>query len=42
MGSGTTAVVCKRWNRDFIGCEIDEGYIEKAKKRIDDIGEPLD
>lgn len=33
-GSGTTGVVCKRWSRDFIGCEISEDYLEDARKRI--------
>lgn len=36
MGSGTTGVVAKRFNRNFIGIEIDEKYFEIAKKRIDD------
>ncbi|MGC9049279.1 MAG: DNA-methyltransferase, partial [Patescibacteria group bacterium] len=35
MGSGTTGVVAKRLNRDFIGIEIDENYFEIAQKRID-------
>jgi len=34
MGSGTTGVVAKRLNRNFIGIEIDENYYEIAKKRI--------
>jgi DNA modification methylase len=36
MGSGTTGVVCKNLNRHFIGIELDEGYFEIAKKRIDE------
>lgn len=35
MGSGTTGVVAKRLNRDFIGIEIDEKYYDIAKKRIE-------
>ena len=35
MGSGTTGVVCKDLNRNFIGIEISEEYYEIAKDRID-------
>jgi len=35
MGSGTTGVVSKRFNRNFIGIEIDEKYYDIAKKRIE-------
>jgi site-specific DNA-methyltransferase (adenine-specific) len=34
MGSGTTGVVAKHFNRNFIGIEIDESYFEIAQKRI--------
>lgn len=34
MGSGTTGVVAKRLNRDFIGVELDDDYFEIAQKRI--------
>ncbi len=34
MGSGTTGVVAKRYNRNFIGIEIDDNYFEIAEKRI--------
>lgn len=34
MGSGTTGVVAKRLNRNFIGIEIEEEYFEIAQKRI--------
>lgn len=34
MGSGTTGVACVKTGRQFIGIEIDEGYFEIAKKRI--------
>ncbi len=35
MGSGTTGVVAKRFNRNFIGIEIDDKYFEIARKRIE-------
>jgi len=35
MDSGTTGVVAKRLNRNFIGIEIDDVYFELAKKRIE-------
>lgn len=34
MGSGTTGVACKSTNRNFIGIEMDEGYFNIAKERI--------
>tara|TARA_R110000851_G_scaffold140488_2_gene277851 strand:- start:488 stop:1198 length:711 start_codon:yes stop_codon:yes gene_type:complete len=37
MGSGTTGVACVNTGRDFIGIEMDEGYFEIAKKRIESI-----
>ena len=33
MGSGTTAVACKKLERDFIGIELVEEYYEIAKER---------
>ena len=36
MGSGTTGVACKNLDRHFIGIEMDEGYFDIAKKRIED------
>lgn len=36
MGSGTTGVACVNTNRRFIGIELDEGYFNIAKKRIEE------
>ena len=35
MGSGTTGVACMQTGRKFIGIEIDPGYFEIARKRIE-------
>jgi len=37
IGSGTTAVVCKRYKRRYIGIEIDEKIHQIAKQRVDAI-----
>ena len=34
LGSGTTAVVCKKLNRDFVGIEKDKEYCLGAQKRL--------
>lgn len=34
LGSGTTAVVCKKLGRDWIGIELQESYIKEAMDRI--------
>ena len=36
MGSGSTGVACVNTNRRFIGIELDGGYFEIAKKRIEE------
>ena len=36
MGSGSTGVACVNTNRSFIGMELDAGYFEIAKKRIEE------
>mgnify|MGYP006406914805 CR=1 FL=1 len=36
MGSGSTGVAAKSLNRKFIGIEMDEGYFNIAKKRIEE------
>lgn len=35
MGSGSTGIVAVKNNRNFIGIELDEGYFNIAKERID-------
>jgi len=35
IGSGTTAVACKQLNRDFIGIEKEQKYIDIANKRLE-------
>lgn len=37
MGAGTTAVVCKKLNRKFIGFEISKEYCAIADKRINEV-----
>ena len=34
MGTGTTGLVAKKYNLDFVGIEIDEDYFAFAKNRI--------
>jgi site-specific DNA-methyltransferase (adenine-specific) len=34
MGSGTTGIVCKNLNRNFIGIELEEKYFKLAESRI--------
>ena len=38
-GSGSTGVACVNTNRHFIGIELDEGYFNIAKKRIEEAQE---
>ena len=37
MGSGTTAIICKRNNLDFWGTELEADYIEVINKRLSEI-----
>lgn len=37
MGSGTTGVVAKKTDRDFIGIELNKDYFDIAKNRIQEI-----
>jgi site-specific DNA-methyltransferase (adenine-specific) len=36
MGSGTTCIACVNTGRKFIGIELDKGYYDIAKKRIEE------
>lgn len=36
MGSGSTGVACVKTGRRFIGMELDQGYFEAAKRRIEE------
>ena len=40
-GSGSTGVACVNTNRHFIGIELDEGYFNIAKKRIEEAANDL-
>ena len=40
MGSGTTAIVAKQHNRNYLGIELNEEYIEIAKREINKVKEP--
>lgn len=35
-GSSTTGVACVNLNRRFVGCELEENFLELSKKRLDD------
>jgi 16S rRNA G966 N2-methylase RsmD len=35
-GSGTTGVVASKHNRNAVLCELNEGYIDIAEKRLND------
>jgi len=41
LGSGTTGIVCKQLNRNFIGIENNPIYFDLAKKRIDQVEKEL-
>ena len=42
IGSGWTAVSCKKNNRNFIGIDLNKNFVEVSKKRIQEIQMPLD
>ena len=35
IGSGTTALACKKLNRNFIGIELEQKYVDIANKRLE-------
>ena len=37
LGSGTTAIACKRNNRNFKGCEISKEYVERITQIIQEL-----
>jgi len=37
MGTGTTAVSCRKVNRNFIGSELNPEYVEIARKRLEEV-----
>lgn len=41
MGSGTTAAVAKKLGRNFLGFELDHGYVDIARKRVASLPEAL-
>lgn len=41
MGGGTTGIACAKYNRRFIGVELDEHYYEIAKRRITEAQQQL-
>ena len=41
MGSGTTAMVAKKHNRNYLGCELHEDYASLQTDRIDSIPSQL-
>ncbi|MGO9119395.1 MAG: DNA-methyltransferase [Desulfomonilaceae bacterium] len=37
LGSGTVAVAAKKLNRRFIGCDVDEHYVNETLQRLEDV-----
>ena len=37
MGTGTTAIAAANLNRKYLGFELQQSYIDLAKKRIEDV-----
>lgn len=42
MGSGSTLVAASRLGRRFVGYDLDPGYVELARSRVDDEGHPVE
>jgi len=41
MGSGSTLVAASRTGRRYVGYDLDAGYVELARERVDDEGDPI-
>ena len=41
IGSGTTAIACKKTNRNFIGIELEQKYVNICNSRLKDVQMPL-
>lgn len=41
MGSGSTGVACVNTGRSFTGMELDPGYFETARRRIEEAGKAV-
>ena len=37
LGSGTTALACKRLGRRFVGCDVDPDAVEEARSRLTEV-----
>jgi DNA modification methylase len=37
MGSGTTAIVARKNNRHFVGCELNPEYVKMAQRRLNEV-----
>ena len=41
MGSGSTLVAAARTGRRYVGYDLDAGYVELARARVEDEGDPI-
>jgi modification methylase len=41
MGSGSTLVAASRTHRRYVGYDLDAGYVELARARVEDEGDPI-
>lgn len=41
-GSGTTAAVCRKWGRSFVGCDLRRSQVELTRRRIEEKRSLLD
>jgi site-specific DNA-methyltransferase (adenine-specific) len=42
MGSGSTLVAASRTRRRYVGYDLDAGYVELARARVEDEGDPIE